>query len=486
MIKKLLLFTLIFLLSFKVITDPDFGWHLRVGQFIVDTGSVPAKDIFSFSMPDYPYVFHSWASDLLIYLSYQAGSLIGVTIMFAAITTLSIFFLYKTTQLLSPINPPLLFMLLTSPIAYSIAGGRTRTFGLLFLSIIYFLFSKFQVQNSKYIYFIPLIFFLWVNFHGSFIVGIFALAILIIINFFFAKNREQKFKKTKTAAIILVASVVATLANPYGFRAWQQAISMGTTNYFQIKSINSDWLPLISTQNTGWIFGLFGLGIFILTLSPRVKIDISQKIFFLLFLALSLINSRFSIAFFVPFTTVAAQAIAQFGQKLNSSVAQALPVKTSLLVLIAAILLLAIQNLVEVKTAYRSFESYSKYLYLKFPKNLRYAAWSYESNKFVVENLRSSRILNDANWGGLMLLVSPNQKVFYYGAMDNYILDGKSFAFKFLDLVNAKPGFELELEKYLIDAVFLPKTYPIITALQQKAEWQTAYEDENTIVLVKL
>ena len=30
-------------------TDPDFWWHLRTGQLIVDTGAIPKVDPFSFT-----------------------------------------------------------------------------------------------------------------------------------------------------------------------------------------------------------------------------------------------------------------------------------------------------------------------------------------------------------------------------------------------------------------------------------------------------
>ena len=485
MAKKLLLFFLIFLLSLQVITDPDFGWHIRVGEYIASTHSVPQKDIFSFSLPNYPYVYHSWASELLMYLSYRLASFPGVTIMFALVTTISIFFLYQAARLLSNLNPPYLFFLILPLVAYPMAGGRTRTFGLLFLSIVYFLFIKFQKQNTRLIYLVPPIFLLWVNFHGSFILGIFTLALLIAVDFLTTKDQAQRAIKTKILSIIFLLSTGATLINPYALRAWQQAIEMSTANYLQVKSINSDWLSLASTQTTGWIFGLLAAGVIILANLPKIKIDIRQKIFLLISFALSLINSRFSLVLFAAAATVGAQAISQFSRKLNIKVAEALPVKIALSALIAIMPLLILANLLQMNSAYRSLENYSKYLQREFPKKFKYAAWSYDANKFLVENLATKRVANDANWGGLMLLVNPDQKVFYYGAMDNFIVDGRSFAFEFLDLVDTQPGYEEKLKKYQIDAVFLPKNYPLVLALKQNPDWQTVYEDEKATVLLK-
>src|SRR4030042_4468276 len=48
-------------------TDPDFWWHLRTGQLIVDTGSIPKADPFSYTAAGSPWIAHEWLSDLLIY-----------------------------------------------------------------------------------------------------------------------------------------------------------------------------------------------------------------------------------------------------------------------------------------------------------------------------------------------------------------------------------------------------------------------------------
>src|SRR3989344_3602901 len=142
---KIGLFTFIFLLSLKVITDTDLGWHIRVGEYILKTLSVPRTDLFSFSQPDYPYVYHSWATDVLIFLSYKWLGLWGVTILYASIITLGVFFIYRTSILLSGKVNYLLF-LWAAPLAFTFAGGRTRAMGFLFFTIFSFIFTKFRLK----------------------------------------------------------------------------------------------------------------------------------------------------------------------------------------------------------------------------------------------------------------------------------------------------------------------------------------------------
>ena len=73
MIKSSLLYILFFLaIAFNFILswvrgtfmlDPDFGWHLRMGQIILQTG-IPATDPFSYTMQSYPFVDHEWLTNI--------------------------------------------------------------------------------------------------------------------------------------------------------------------------------------------------------------------------------------------------------------------------------------------------------------------------------------------------------------------------------------------------------------------------------------
>src|SRR5690348_7781337 len=40
--------------------DPGTGWHLATGRYILDTGSIPRADMFSFTAFGRPWVSYSW------------------------------------------------------------------------------------------------------------------------------------------------------------------------------------------------------------------------------------------------------------------------------------------------------------------------------------------------------------------------------------------------------------------------------------------
>src|SRR2546422_5724995 len=53
--------------------DPDYFWHLRTGQLILDTRGLPSHDPFSFTRPDAPWVLHEWLFEVMLYSVYSIG-----------------------------------------------------------------------------------------------------------------------------------------------------------------------------------------------------------------------------------------------------------------------------------------------------------------------------------------------------------------------------------------------------------------------------
>lgn len=67
----LILLMVLFFLSVREVTDPDFWWHLRAGQYIFETRSIPHTDIFSFTFDGREWVTHEWLSEVLIYFIFK-------------------------------------------------------------------------------------------------------------------------------------------------------------------------------------------------------------------------------------------------------------------------------------------------------------------------------------------------------------------------------------------------------------------------------
>src|SRR5947207_2581161 len=52
--------------------DPDLWWHLKVGQIVVTTHSIPAFDTFSYTTGNHAWTAHEWLAQAAMYAVYAA------------------------------------------------------------------------------------------------------------------------------------------------------------------------------------------------------------------------------------------------------------------------------------------------------------------------------------------------------------------------------------------------------------------------------
>ena len=72
-----------------LLADGDTGYHIRAGEVIIDTLSIPRHDIFSFHTPTIPWTAHEWLSEVVMASLHRLFGLSGVLVFFAFIISLT-------------------------------------------------------------------------------------------------------------------------------------------------------------------------------------------------------------------------------------------------------------------------------------------------------------------------------------------------------------------------------------------------------------
>src|ERR1700681_523717 len=75
-------------------TDPDLWWHLRTGQWIVESGHVPHSDPFSFTRAGHAWISHEWLSEVAFYELWKHGGAAALIILSAIVTTAGFMLLF--------------------------------------------------------------------------------------------------------------------------------------------------------------------------------------------------------------------------------------------------------------------------------------------------------------------------------------------------------------------------------------------------------
>ena len=156
-----------------LLNDADAGWHIRTGEYILDTGVVPRNDLFSFSKPGEKWFAWEWGSDVLMALLHRAGGLKALVL--AAATLITLF----AALLLRRIAGQGVSLWVMVPVAMLGVGAsslhflaRPHLFTMLFLVITAWLVESDRRRRTPWIWVLAPLTAVWVNLHGGFPAGI--------------------------------------------------------------------------------------------------------------------------------------------------------------------------------------------------------------------------------------------------------------------------------------------------------------------------
>lgn len=216
------------------ITDPDIGWHIETGRWILAHHAFPQTDPFSRVTGGSPWQAYSWLFDLVLLGAYSWIGLSGIMILTAALLLLITASVYHMVSGLQ--RDFTLRVVITAAVLVSLtklSTPRPWLFTMLFfvweLDI---LMRVRQGASRRNLLWLPLIFALWANVHIQWVDGLVLLGIAACEPLL-AKwwKSEASLPPARSFWFALGACMAAVCLNPYGARiyqiAWQLASQPG-------------------------------------------------------------------------------------------------------------------------------------------------------------------------------------------------------------------------------------------------------------------
>ncbi len=155
---KILLFLLfVFIFSFSFTTSSDFnqdlGRHLKIGEIITQTKTIPSTNTFSYTNSDFPFTNHHWLSEVIFYQIAKIFGLNALIVLKTILIVAAFGFIISLSILLS--NPifTLITTLLFAPLFIGRALIRPELFGFLFFSIVLFLICTYPKTALSFLLF---------------------------------------------------------------------------------------------------------------------------------------------------------------------------------------------------------------------------------------------------------------------------------------------------------------------------------------------
>jgi len=218
---------LIFILATQPITDPDFWWHLKTGQYIFETRSIPHTDVFSTLRFGSEWVTHEWLSEVFIYSVFRTLGYGGLIVVFSIFIVAAFWVVYQLCRKRG-VNPYVAgFALLLGAIATMPTWGvRPQMFSLLFASIfISFLDRYSRREPMPSIWWLAPLLVLWVNLHAGFALGLAFIVLTVaglLLNLLLLRKDSfaEVWRRARPLCLLLLICVAAVCINPNGARSY--------------------------------------------------------------------------------------------------------------------------------------------------------------------------------------------------------------------------------------------------------------------------
>lgn len=459
------------------------GRHLRIGAYILENLSIPRIDLFSHTAEGRAFIPYEWLSEVIYASFHTLGGLAGVAVLASLLFAGAVVLTYWTTVRMGvPRLVAFLFAVWGLTLQAVHLLPRPHLFTTLFTAVTYFLLLEHRrkAPEARAIWLLPVLFAVWANLHGGFLIG------FILLFFFLADAGRTALldpaagnrSRARTIALVTATCFVATLVNPAGFALWPH-----TTGYLKIDYLvdmtheyqSPDFhQPIAQVFMVALLFGT-AIGLF-----RRSRVELLGGALFLLTAAFSLYSGR-NIPIFavVAMPWMAAWTFQTVVQESASTWPRARGMVTWL------------DGLDRIDRSLRSLPLLLGICTLLFAVALssgRRDAYRFSAEKFPVDAVAHLRetgfppgnVFNEFHWGGYLLYASwPDVPVFIDGQTDFY---GESLTRDFMTIRNLSPNWKSLLESYRVQWALLPGDAPLSSALSECAGWHTLYSDDTAVV----
>lgn len=473
-----LLFVFVFGVSLFKIRNPDLGFHLVSGRYLLETLSFPRLDFATFTrfgLPDYP---HSVGPSVLFYLLYKLGGfpLMGLFKSLVYASTFSFIYLATATNNKKETQPALnlSLLLLVGSVAAVLCRDRLALQPFMFtdlcLALLLFELPKIKEDPFRWrrLLIFSLIFLMWFNAHLGVIHGI-AIFSLFLCTLILNRTYGNTFHIFKMyGAIIVLTGVLSALANPSSANIWphlffevQNSIKQHYVAEYQ-SGVFAYGRPIMLMIGVAGIFGFFA---FKSPNVPRTRHLFPVSVF-VFFLALTLKYQR----------EISHLAMAWFlvcGHFIRC-IALDKPHKgwsCSIVIGVTLILFLELH-----------------YPALAFGVGLHSRAVPKNGFLQVQKNLNPQRLYNSLSLGGWWTFFYQEQfeklkrdehaagKIFHDGR--GPLFNKTFFQESVLPILRGEPRGQLILDAYDVDLVLLSYFDPLCSYFARQPQWKLSYFDE--------
>jgi len=480
-------------LSVRLLGDSGIGWHIRTGQQILATHTVPHVDSFSSSMGAKPWFAWEWLYDLVVGELERTLGLNGV-VWFTSVVIATVFALVFRMLMKRGTNVLAALVLVLLALAASMIHflARPHVLSWLFTLIWFWILDASErdcrngrdARSRRWLWTLPLLMLIWVNVHGGFLLGFALLGVFwmgAVWNWLRARDDRIEQALSKIAAkkrswdLILVGllSAGASLVNPYGWKLHSHVASY-LSDGFLMDHIEEFQSPNFHGVAQRCFVVLLLIALATLTRWGR-ELRMSQSLTVLFAVYTGLYASRnipvsSVLLVMVVGPLVPSTALAGRFSRNMATVQDGL--RGHLWPLLAVVFTLWI-------AAHGGRVGSTEMMDAHFdPKRMPVDAVTYLEQHDV-----PGPVLSPDYWGGYLIYrLYPKQRVVVDDRHDFY---GEAFFKSYLKMMHVDPGWQEFLHEHEVSCLLLPRDSALSNVLLETRDWKPIYTDKLAIAFVR-
>jgi len=466
-------FVFAFLFASRPLSDGDFWWHLKTGEYIVHNFSIPRIDFYSFTNPGKHWVAHEWLSEVIFYLIYSRLGFNTLIFIFTVLIVLAFWVVFRRSQA-HPFIKGVAVLLSVWSILPTI-GVRPRTFTLLFAAIYLAVLHQFvREKPAKAVWWLVPVMVVWVNLHAGYLIGLvligFAIVGVVLDAWFDGQPPRSQWPCLKTLVLVFIACLIAVNLNPQGPRIFIFPFEFFFSPVQQDQVI--DWLsPDFHQKDLLPLLSLILLTIAALALSPK-RVRPRELLLFLFVLYATLKSNRHM----AILSLVAGPMLAEYGQywlettRFGKTFEPAPAASSTRRQLIFNLILMVplVACLIKLKSVIYS------------PPTQERVGVPLNAVAFIKQNGITGNTFTDPNiWGGYLIWETPSNPVYIDGRIDMY---GDEFVSEFLGIIYGEKRWQEPFDRYGVRVAIVSQKSVLRLQLEQSPQWQQVYSDEMAVV----
>lgn len=470
-----------------LLNDPGTPWHVKVGLDVLKSGP-PHVDSYSYTRGGQPWISQAWLCDAGMAVLIRAWSWNGVVMAAAIVLGLAYRSLFRFV-LSAPANVAWAagLTLLAAGCGSAHWLARPHLLSLWFMVLTFRWCLDFHRSGTRTIWAVPALMVLWTNVHGAFLAGLTVIG-CSLIGQLLSVPRDSAWQQRVTGfGLLLVASILATLVNPYG---WRLHAHLGDLLFSSgVRDLIDEWrAPDFQAAESRPLEALLLLSIALLAVARR-RLNVFSLLHLIVWVHFALLAVR-QVAFAA---VVAAPVLGELTSDLWPALRDQLGLGSRFR---------WIEQLGRRANEWAAIERAARWpiwpvmvgvglfivtgLGISLPA-LGIGAARFSSTRWpaaAVERLNSEPttgpLFNDLNWGGYLILhTNPPRAVF---ADDRFELFGREFLKQYLDALQYGPGWNELLDRYHFELVLIRPDVPLARVLQESSDWEVLYADRVAVL----